>query len=81
MYSKKSINNVLGYEKVRDLMTDKKIGLTINHSAMLFGLSKMTVVNESGANVSQHFTIKLVEFIEFIARTAAQIFGGFEDLA
>jgi hypothetical protein len=62
-------------------MTDKKIGLTINHSAMLFGLSKMTVVNESGANVSQHFTIKLVEFIEFIARTAAQIFGGFEDLA
>ena len=78
--SKKGINNILGYEATRDLMTCKQVGLSINDAAMLFGMSKMTVIDESGNNVSKHYTMRLVEFLEFIARTAAHIYDGPEDL-
>jgi len=61
-------------------MTCKQVGLSLNDAAMLFGISKMTVVDESGNNVSKHYTMRLVEFLEFIARTAAQIYDGPEDL-
>jgi hypothetical protein len=77
---KRGINNINAYEAIRDLMTCKQIGLSLNDAAMLFGISKMTVVDESGNNVSKHYTMRLVEFLEFIARTAAQIYDGPENL-
>lgn len=40
----------------------------------------MSVIEESGNNVRNHYIIKLVEFFEFIARSAAQKYGGPENI-
>ena len=61
-------------------MTSYKVGMSLHDANKYFSMSKMTVVDESGNNIKQHYAIKLPEFIEFIARSAAHMYGGPENL-
>lgn len=51
-------------------MIDLNIDLSMNDSAALYGWSKMIAVNEQNDNAKQHYTMKQVEFYEYIGRLA-----------
>ena len=57
-------------------MTESSIGINENDASYLYAISKMHVPNESGSEVKRHYTIKLVEFLEYIGRCAAHKFDG-----
>ena len=63
------------------MTTDTSMGLSDNDVSYEFSISKMHVVNESGNEAKRHYTIKLVEFMEYIARCAARKFDGPSNLA
>ena len=51
-------------------MIDLNIDLSMNDSAPHYGWSKMIAVNEQNDNAKQHYTMKQVEFYEYIGRLA-----------
>jgi len=62
------------------MIKSDQVGLSVHDAVMEYSQSKMSVIEESGNNVRNHYIIKLVEFFEFIARSAAQKYGGPENI-
>ena len=65
---------------VIEFMTHNPVRLSERDAYLCFGMSKMTIKDESQRSLSQYNILKLPEFYEYIARVALMKYKDEEDL-
>ena len=76
----KSKNGIFCKKALIEFMTHNPVRLSERDAYLCFGMSKMTIKDESQRSISAYNVLKLPEFYEYIARVATVKYKEIEDM-